>query len=275
MFATNFAGTGMGGGGNAEHTHSVRTEFVNDADGDLNMKNHKITNLKDPTDENDSANKKYIDTTKHNLSSNLVLNSNQLWLGNDNTTRIQALQADDFNGAVIVAPTGLLVSTGSTSIFSASPTSISANNKRITSVKDPETDTDAVNKKYVDGKSSASPVNITTTFRGSNSKQTLTFSGNPNWKMVVISVFLYDGNVSQTIPRNAIDKIFTFNRKGDGVPGTTSYKYNYYALFALRSATDTSIEFSFYKVGFIEDGTIVLSERLNNASYAIQQMIFI
>ena len=151
LAATNFAGTGLsGGGGSGEHTHSVATEFINDADGDLNMKNHKITNMSSPTDNDDAVNKQYVDTTKHNLTSNLMLNSNQLWLSNDNTVRLQALRNGEINNLMIAAPNGLFVLAGTQVIFTATPSHILVHNKRITSVANPQQETDAANKQYVD-----------------------------------------------------------------------------------------------------------------------------
>lgn len=141
----NFAGSG-GGAATSATTSPIAPQFINIADGDLDMKENKITNLSNPTDNNDATNKQYVDINKHNLSNNLILNNNQIWLRDNNTVRLQSLQ----DRALLVAPSGLVILSETTALLTVSTNSIFVNRKKVTSVADPTDTYDAANKKYVD-----------------------------------------------------------------------------------------------------------------------------
>ena len=88
---TNFAGSGASGVSIfADHEHNTSSLLKKSGDtmsGVLNMNYKKIINLANPTEDQDVANKKYVDVTKHSLNQNLHLNENTIFLGHGATIK--------------------------------------------------------------------------------------------------------------------------------------------------------------------------------------------
>ncbi|PRY53538.1 endosialidase-like protein [Arcticibacter pallidicorallinus] len=106
----------------------------------LSLSNYKLTNLADPTQDQDAVNKKYLAAQLSGITSQLSLPTGQLFVGNAS------------GKAVGVAKNTILLSG-----FGAPETDISFSNHKLTGLQDPSSDQDAATKKYVDSKSGTIP----------------------------------------------------------------------------------------------------------------------
>lgn len=124
-------------------------EFTFSADG-LDMGNHKITDLAAPTQTGDAVNLGYIQT---NIGTGPFLPlSGGTMTGNITGPTTWGLRSGGSNYSRIAFTSNELnLGVNTTTTMVISQTSISAANHRIINLPDPVADTDAVNKRYVDG----------------------------------------------------------------------------------------------------------------------------
>ena len=125
--------------------------------GSLNMNGHKIINLAKPTNNNDAANKKYVDDNKVDGSVFLKLDGTGLMTGNLNMNNNRIYNIPNPSGPKQPTPLAYtdlayLHVDGSNKMTNH----LNMNNKKITYLKTPTSNSDAATKLYVDNKSTNS-----------------------------------------------------------------------------------------------------------------------
>ena len=119
--------------------------------GNLNAYNNKINNLAKPTNNNDAANKKYVDDNKVDGSVFLKLDGTRSMTGNLNMNNNRILNIPAPNGAnqptpLVYTDLAYLHVNGSNKMTN----DLNMDNKKIIKLLTPTDDTDAATKKYVD-----------------------------------------------------------------------------------------------------------------------------
>jgi hypothetical protein len=152
-----------------------------DATADVSMgngtKNNKITNLADPTTDQEAATKKYVDskTTKtpvgptapgtavagdtyYNTADNrLYVYNGKDWVPVDNKLNSTELYVGDAKGNAVSTPKNAVPLSG----FGDAVADVSFGNFKLTNLADPLADQEAATKKYVDSKTTKTPVGPT------------------------------------------------------------------------------------------------------------------
>ena len=147
----------------------------------VSVENNKITNLADPTEDTDSVNKRYVDNavasgggtsgiTQEEADARYVQLSGSTMTGALNMGEQQLLGVTNIvNGDTLTSSTAITLGDGSiafdvngTRVMSMYGSAINAVNHRIQNVSNPQDNTDAANKQYVDTSVSGVQTNIDT-----------------------------------------------------------------------------------------------------------------
>ena len=89
--------------------------------------------------------------TNDKMETDLNMNKNKLLF--DDNTKVYYQKSDDFEGLIIFSKNGLIISSSSNLLMAVQDSSIFVNSHRITGLKNPEAEYDAVNRKYYENAS--------------------------------------------------------------------------------------------------------------------------
>ena len=93
----------------------------------------------------------YVNTEGDLMTGDLNMNKNKLLF--DDNTKVYYQKSDDFEGLIIFSKNGLIISSSSNLLMAVQDSSIFVNSHRITGLKNPEAEYDAVNRKYYENAS--------------------------------------------------------------------------------------------------------------------------
>jgi hypothetical protein len=172
----------------------LRRNGANNATCDLNMSGRRVLNIPTPTERQDDANKSYADETTviktgDVIGGNLILktgNNPSFTLGCNNllsNKRFSLISGTTSNmihnqvgqPVTLQATDGILLRIGDCDIakFKTSNIIFHRDKCHISNLRDPDSDNDAVNKKYIDSLMKASAPNITSTPTMTNNSTTI------------------------------------------------------------------------------------------------------
>ena len=231
----------------------VMCQFLRDG---VQFNKKRLKNVGDPIDDKDAATKQYV----NNRNEDLYMNENKLHFKNN----IKIFNSG--NDFVIEVPNKFIIKDSTNTLkLVLDEQTLHFNNRRLTNISDPINDNDATNKRYVDGIIKKKPKVYITNVKSGESKSFNT--DNPEWYCVQINICINHDHQSIFILKSQANKIFNIRHKGDGIPGTSNYIYNYFGQVFISDVTDTNFVVNVKNFGYTNDIDLMNFRKRDNLSY--------
>ena len=222
----------------------------------------------------------YVNERGDNMKGDLNMKKNKIHF--DEEQSISYYKLNRFKGIQIKTVGGLYV-TDQNDIYyiGICKEAIYINKRKITGVSKPLDNDDATNKKYVDTSIKKNinalirkyanmlikkePKVYITNVKSGESKSFNT--DNPRWYAVQISICINHDHQSIFVLKSQANKIFNIRYKGDGIPGTSNYIYNYFGQVFISDVTDNNFVVNVKNFGYISDTNLANFRKRDHLSY--------